>query len=365
MKTVRRHLHYGSIPNWPNFYKQVSRMRDNQARYTYADYDPTLGEKPTEEQAILLKEFKPDMPTIELFGSEKLHGENMAVCYSRGEIWVQGRNSIRTVLGDQNGMAQFVEERKPTFQTIFNEIAETCYLNTDEVTIVLDGEWAGGNIQRGNAACSGTDKGFYLFDLCRVISNEDDEVLSYVSTFGIENKDHSIYNMAEFGRYTITLDLNDKEGSYAKLEAMMLSIEEKSPIAAYFEKPDNVGEGVLFHTVVNDKVLRLKVKGEKHGGKPKTPKPPKDPKRRLTSEQAKLLDTIAGTVTPVWRLNQAITETNSTEMKQMGEVIKWVLADIVKEDLDVITDAKLTLKEVQSTVVAIIRDYYTNHLNTN
>jgi len=361
MESARRHLHYGSIPNWPNFYKQVARMSDNQARYDYASYDPTLGEKPTEAQAKLLQEFKPDMPTIELFGSEKLHGENMAVCYSSGEIWVQGRNSIRTVLGDQNGMAQFVEQHKSTFQTIFDEVAETCYLDTNEVTIVLDGEWAGGNIQRGNAACSGTDKAFYLFDLCRIISNETGEVQSYVSTFGIEHKDHFIYNLAEFGRYNITLDLNDKEGSYTKLEELMLSIEEKSPIAAFFDKPNNVGEGVVFHCVVNDEVLRLKVKGEKHGGKPKTPK---DPKRSLTSEQAELLDNMASRVTPVWRLTQAITETNATEMKHMGEVIKWVLKDIVKEDLDLLTEASISLKDARAFIVPIIRDYYTNYLNT-
>lgn len=89
--SVRRHLGFGSTPSFKNLYIEVLRNTDNKGRLLYANYDPSLGEPPTEEQVELLKTYKPTMPILTFTGSEKLHGENMAVCYSQGELWVQGQ----------------------------------------------------------------------------------------------------------------------------------------------------------------------------------------------------------------------------------------------------------------------------------
>lgn len=351
-----RHLHYGSIPNFLNLYKEVARL----ARRKLTDAEITsIEEMTSEEKQVFFTNLNAEMPVIAFRGSEKLHGENMAVCYSNGEMWVQGRNQIRTVLGDQNGMAAFVEERKSILLDIFLEIEHKHEFTTEDRTIVLDCEWAGGNIQKGNAACSGTDKGAYLFDFARVISNEDDHIIQHLSTEGLGAKDNFIYRLSDFApQYSLTLDFSKPEGCEKQLKDIALQIEENSPIAAYFNKPDNVGEDAVLIALYNGNFLRLKTKGDKHGGKPKQPK---TQSKRTPGEQA-LLESVADKVTPVWRLTQAIAESRATEKKHIGDVIKWVLADVVKEDLHVLQEAKLTIKQVSGEISKIVKDYCFDNL---
>jgi hypothetical protein len=162
--SVRRHLGFGSTPNFQNLLKEVSRLTDNSGRLAYANYNPSLAVPPTEEQKELLQNYKPEMPVLTFIGSEKLHGENMAVCYSQGELWVQGRNHIRTILDDQNGMASFVDSTKQAWLSLFSQIELHTKVAPIAHTFIIDCEWAGSNIQKGNAACSGTEKGAYIFD---------------------------------------------------------------------------------------------------------------------------------------------------------------------------------------------------------
>ena len=72
--SVRRHLNFGSTPSFQNLYKEINKLTDNKGRLAYANYDPSLGEPPTEEQVELLQNYKCVMPTITFTGSEKLHG---------------------------------------------------------------------------------------------------------------------------------------------------------------------------------------------------------------------------------------------------------------------------------------------------
>jgi len=355
-KTVRRHIKFPDTPRFNKLYESVAKMTNKNDRLTYADYDPSLGEPPTEEQKIKLQEYKPNLPTLTFVGSEKLHGENMAICYSEGEMWVQGRRQVRTLLGDQNGMAHFVEERKKLFTELFMQIITELFEGRiTNKTIVLDAEWAGGNIQKGNAACSGTDKAVYLFDYFRIVDNITEEV-EFVSTLDLHiQQDVQIYKMADFGKYTIQLDFNKPKQCEEQLNELALKIEEHSPIAEYFKKPDNVGEGVYLYSEYKEELLRLKAKGEKHGGKPKQPR---EPKQKLTDEQTKALLDLADKVTPVWRITQGITETNATEVKHVGALIGWVIQDIKKEE--VLTKSELS--NISRYVAQITKDYYFNSL---
>jgi len=352
--SVRRHLGFGSTPRFSQLRKEVKGLTDNADRLAYAEYDPSLGVPPTDIQKAKLEEYVTPLPTLTFKGSEKLHGENMAVAYSNGELWVQGRNHVRTLLGDQNGMAHFVETTKSAWLSIISTLQHTYNVNTDTHTIVLDCEWAGGNIQKGNAACSGTDKAAYLFDYFKVVSNEDDSI-EYLPTQDVGNPSIGIYNMASFTQYVIELDFNNPVECEEQLKVLAEQIEDNSPIAKHFDKPANVGEGAYLWSEYNGTMLRLKTKGEKHGGKPKVPRQPKTP---LTDSELIAIDALATAVTPVWRLTQAITEANATETKHIGEVIKWVMTDIAKEESEVIAASGIEFKMAQGTVVKIIKDYY-------
>jgi hypothetical protein len=356
--SVRRHLGFGSTPNFNNLYVEVLKNTDNKGRLLYANYDPSLGEPPTEEQVELLKTYTPTMPILTFTGSEKLHGENMAVCYSQGELWVQGRNHIRTILGDQNGMALFVETTKSTWMQLIADITNLHKISTHTHTIVIDCEWAGGNIQKGNAACSGTDKGAYIFDYFRVVCNKTDESETFTTSNLNTYPDNSIYLMSHFGFYETTLDFNNPTECEEKLKVLAESIENSSPIAKFHNKSANVGEGVYLYGTDGTIVYRLKAKGEKHGGKPKQPRE----QSPISDEHAATLIALAETVTPVWRLTQAITDTNATEMKHLGEVIKWVIADIAKEETPTLVEAQVELKDLSRYVSSIVKTYYQDHL---
>ena len=106
---------------------------------------------------------------------------------------------------------------------------------------------------------------------------------------------------------------------------------------------------------IRDELYRLKAKGEKHGGKPKTPRQPKVP---MTDEQSILYTKLANDVTPVWRISQAITETGATEMKHVGTVIGWIMQDIIKEELDFLVANNVSMKDINRFITPIIKDYY-------
>lgn len=352
--SVRRHLGFGSTPNWNNCYTEVKNNQDSAGRLAFANYDPSLGIPPTDEQKELLQAYQPVMPVITFKGSEKLHGENMAVCYSQGELWVQGRNHIRTLLDDQNGMALFVDNTKSSWIAMFNQLEDLFDINPQSHTIVIDCEWAGGNIQKGNSACSGVDKGAYIFDYIRVAHNETDEIETFSSSNLRTPIEDSIYLMSSFGSYELTLDFNDPVKCEEQLKQLAESIENSSPIAKYHNKPANVGEGVYLYGTDGTNIYRLKAKGDKHGGKPKV----KRKQFPIDDEQLTKLTTLADKVTPTWRLSQAITVTGATEMKHVGEVLKWVIQDVAKEEMTVLQEAGVELKELNRYIVTIVKDYY-------
>jgi len=352
---IKRHIKFPSTSRFEKLYDEVKMLAANKGRLIYANYDPSLGEPPTEEQIEKLQNYKPDMPTLTFCGSEKLHGENMAVCLSNGNLWVQGRNHVRTVLRDQNGMAHFIDEHKDTIFNLFHQIRQGYDVDITTNTIVLDCEWAGGNIQRGNAACSGTDKGMYIFDYVRVVNNDTQET-QYLSTEGLKVfPAESIYLMRGFGYYEVILDFNNPQKCEDKLNYLAKEVEDNSPIAKYFNKPDNVGEGLYLYTTYNNELLRLKVKGTKHGGKPKVPR---EAKHKLSDEESKQLLSVADKVTPAWRITQGITETDATARNHLRSLIKWVIEDIKKEEnVD-------NIKSISKFVAQIVKDYYFDYLKS-
>lgn len=89
--SIVRHIGFGETPRFDALRQTVKRNTDKNGRLAFAKFDPSLGIAPTEEQIALMQAYEPVLPTLTFIGSEKLHGENMAVCYSQGVMWVQGQ----------------------------------------------------------------------------------------------------------------------------------------------------------------------------------------------------------------------------------------------------------------------------------
>jgi hypothetical protein len=101
------------------------------------------------------------------------------------------------------------------------------------------------------------------------------------------------------------------------------------------------------------------VKGELHAGKSKVKTLNKvdDEKVRKTLE-------LAEKVTPTWRLAQML-ETScdfmnggTLDRSKLGEFIKLVMADIIKEDMDLLVEAGLEPKDIGKYVSDIARRYF-------
>jgi hypothetical protein len=299
------------------------------------------------------------LPVLHFTGSEKIHGENMAVCYTKSvDIWVQGRNHIRTLLHDQNGMASFVKTNESIWKTIIINLAEKYSVDLNTHTLILDCEWAGGTIQKGNSACSGTPKAAYLFDFARVVSNEDDST-HYISTKGVDAPMHYIFNVSKFSTYSITLDFNEPHLCEEQLKVLVDKVEKSSPIAASFGKENNVGEGLVLSTFVYGELIHLKAKGNLHGGKPKT----KTGKVLSPETQQAIID-VTDKVTPTWRIAQGIEETKATTKQDIGKLLKWINQDILKEDLHIITDSNLEFKDISRSVAKVTKEYYFDHIKS-
>jgi hypothetical protein len=173
-----------------------------------------------------------------------------------------------------------------------------------------------------------------------------------------EFKDEAIrcFNINQFESYDIEIDFNNPASVLDTITEMTLNVENSCPVGLYFGV-HGIGEGIVFTGELNDgTILKFKSKGEKHSN-PKGLRPIKivDDAR----EQLKI--NIALTVTPDWRVKQGIQEVCNTlnggqvKIEQLGSVIKWVINDIIKEELDTINNAGLTIKELNGLIANIVR----------
>ena len=298
-------------------------------------------------------------PIITFNGTVKAHGTNASVAYnSEVGMWYQSKAKIITPEQDNAGFAFFAESKKEIFMTLINDVATEKDIDLSKNTITLYGEWCGGNIQK-NVAINGLDKMFLLFGI--KITPFDEEVSAYwIETGGREYfpDETRIYNIEHFGTFKVDVDLNNPKMSQNNIYDLTQYVEDECPIGKYFGI-SGVGEGIVWVAEYNGDRYRFKSKGDKHAGKSKvkTIKKVDDVKLQL------IIDTV-DKVTPVWRLEQMLEEAcdfmNGGEMdrSKLGDFIRLVIKDIMKEDQHIISDAGLEPKEINKKVSEIARMYF-------
>lgn len=120
-----------------------------------------------------------------------------------------------------------------------------------------------------------------------------------------------------------------------------------------------IGEGIVFSTELNGVIHRMKIKGSLHAGKSKV----KTLKVVDNDKIMKCLD-IADQVTPTWRLAQMLEQTfdfmngGLMDRAKLGEYIKAVMSDIIKEESLILEDAGLEPKDIGKYVSEISKKYF-------
>ncbi len=335
---------FPSIEQLKNVVKEVKH------RATYKGLDEN--NQPIYDGAAIL-------PKLRFLGSVKLHGTNAGVIFNWNplsfsyESHCQSRSNIITPLKDNAGFATFMHGVNP--DNILHKLMKATPMEYTPQVIEVFGEWCGGNIQ-ANVALNGLDRMFVIFAI-----KIDGEWISHEILKEVKCPELNVYNIFDFETYEVIIDFANVEASVNGILKLTQDVENECPVAKQFGN-SGIGEGIVFRCIeegYNNSRFWFKSKGDKHAGKSKvkTIKPVDD-------EKLAKLNELVDKITPVWRLDQMLTETfdlmNGGELDRtkIGTYIKAVMGDVVKEELDTIIEAGFEVKDVSGKVSHIAKEFF-------
>ncbi len=273
---------------------------------------------------------------------------------SKDEFWCQSRERILSLENDNAGFAFFVESKKEVFYALFALLCERNQIDfTDTTILTIYGEWAGKGIMKG-AAIYELDKAFYIF--ATKVSNTQDNLAYWIDSHSLQSPVDSIYNVEKFTTFTMEIDTSNPRNHQNDLTTLTEEVERECPIAKAFGV-SGTGEGIVWSAHFDNQVYRFKVKGEKHSVSKVKTLAPVD-----TEKLASIQEFLDYSVTEN-RLNQAITtvfEGKPIDRVKMGDVIRFMVNDITKEEMAVMVESGLEPKEVNSGIAMRTREWFYN-----
>jgi hypothetical protein len=332
---MKKHISFPSIEQFRNIVANINRQ------YNFVGLD---------DKGEAIYDQSLPKPVLTFKGTVKLHGTNAGVCYNAVDgLWAQSKENIITPEQDNAGFAFFVKSREDEFASLMGLVHRVTGINTNENTISIYGEWCGGNIQKGVGICN-LEKSFFIFGV-KITPHVDINDLEAVKKNPaywvyhgyLRSEDNKIYNINDFKTYSIDIDFNMPQLKQNELSEITIGVETECPVAKDFGFT-GIGEGVVWTTEYKGTVHRFKVKGEKHSAsKVKT----------LAAVDVDKLNSIKEFVdyaVTESRFNQALekvfTNGEPIDIKKMGEVIRWVVNDIIKEEIDTMVANKIEPKDV-------------------
>jgi len=131
-------------------------------------------------------------------------------------------------------------------------------------------------------------------------------------------------------------------------------VERECPVGKQFGI-DGVGEGIVWKHITEDGgMLKFKVKGQKHSV---------SKVKKLASVDPEKIESVNNFVKYAVtenRLNQGFQEIcdNEPDRAKLGQFIRWVSADIAREEKDVLDANNLTMKDVGHRLSSASRDWF-------
>ncbi len=328
-------------------YRNIVRTITDRTRYVGKD----------EDGKAIYDNSKP-LPCQIWTGTVKLHGTNSGITMNReGEMWAQSREHNITIEKDNAGFAWFVETKKDVFKEFFSQIDMKDF---DYVTIF--GEWCGTGIQKG-VAIAQLPKMFVIFDIKLSYDNIEQGDNIYLDNDDIKklkSAENQIYNIYDFKTYEMEIDFNEPAYAQNKLAELTLEVEAECPVGKAFDSI-GVGEGIVW-TYRNDdgSKYRFKVKGDKHSS---------SKVKKLASVDTEKLSSIKEFVeyaVTESRLTQAIEKVfgdGKPDIKRTGDFLRWIVNDVIKEELDTLAENGLEPKEVNSAISNKARNWLLEQIN--
>lgn len=299
----------------------------------------------------------PKLPTLNFRGSVKMHGTNAAVVFTPEGIVFQSRERVLTSESDNAGFCNHMMAHGNVLRTIASKIEKQEGLSPAlDNTIAIFGEWCGGNVQKG-VALNGLPKMFVAFSV--QINGEWIDINDFP---WLTDSSANIYNVGQFEQYAMTIDFERPEIAQNELGAITMAVEARCPVAAQF---DNIGtgEGVVWRCVENPSSdLWFKVKGEKHSASQVKTLAAVD-----VEAVAAVRDFVTMSVTEQ-RLEQGLQNLLNEQQKpfamsSVGDFIRWVYGDVIKEESDTIAASGFDPKKLGSPISQACKRWYVEKLN--
>lgn len=339
MVKEKKLIKFPSIEQFRHVQKQINQ--------TYAFTGMVDGE-PTYDNTI-------PKPVVEAYGTVKLHGTNAGITWDGEDMWAQSKNNILTPTSDNMGFAFFVEARKDDFLFFF-EILEEEFPSYDYYTIY--GEFAGEGIQRG-VAISEVPKGFYTIGVKGSKIVDDKLVGEWLKGPPIiQVEESNIYDLCEFTTYAVTIDFSRPDLAIEQMQKYVDEVENQCPVADSFGVK-GIGEGIVWHFYFKGERYIFETKGEKHSKSRVKKLPAVDPALENKKRE------VVAQVTPSWRLEQGLNElfgpqwsSDDLDRSKLGDYIRWVMTDVVKEELDVLTENGFELNDLNKVISEVARNYF-------
>lgn len=291
-----------------------------------------------------------------LIGTVKIHGTNSSVGLDLKDnsLFCQSRNRVLSLDDDNYDFVKYVEDNKSEFLKIFNEIKNK--INPENYdSIIIYGEWAGKGIQN-KVAVSELDRFFAPFSI-RGINKDTIDILDVKLEI---NESIRFYPIKTFGIYNVVLDLDNTHLAQQEIKNITIAIENECPVGKYFGI-SGIGEGVVFTD--ETRTYSFKSKGEKHSvSKVKTI-------ANINVEKIKKIQDFIDYAVTENRLNQGIEylkEMNKElDISSIGDFLRWLANDILKEEQDVITENGLDndLKAIMKSVSNKGRKWFMDKIN--
>ena len=166
--------------------------------------------------------------------------------------------------------------------------------------------------------------------------------LTDAETKHLKFTESKIFNILDFKTFEIEIDFENPQASQNKLIELTSEVEKECPVGKYFGNI-GIGEGIVWKCDTPKGVIRFKVKGKKHqSSKVKVLAPVNTEKLNSIKEFAEYSVTES-------RLEQGIEKTfksvgESIDIKKLGRFLKWIVGDIMKEEMDTLVANNLEPK---------------------
>lgn len=324
-------------------FPDINQFRHVVERVTHrAEY---LGQGPDDEP---LYDHARAKPTLTFHGTVKLHGSNGGVAFDlvAGTVEAQSRERILSVADDNHGFCAWVEspEGSRDLAQMRQALLAGCAAHAGEIVALrVFGEWCGSAVN-GKTGIGKLPTRWVVFAVLATLADGAERWLSAEqAAFDWATSEPAagslIHFIADYPRFSLTIDFNAPEAVLDTLERLTLDVEAQCPVARALGG-DGIGEGIVWTcTHLEFGHLVFKTKGTKHKGTKSA---------RLVEvapEVLASLDAFTEAVLTDSRLEQGFdliaADCGKVTADHIGRFLQWVGRDVMKEEADTLVASGL------------------------